>query len=92
MIKHAKPKTFYDTFERKGAGEKTTHYCPGCGHGTMHKLIAEAIDDMGLADKVKVMVGGAPVTRAWMEEIGADGYSEDAIGAIAVAKELMGKS
>lgn len=52
MIKHAKPKTFYDTFERKGAGEKTTHYCPGCGHGTMHKLIAEAIDDMGIGDRV----------------------------------------
>jgi corrinoid protein of di/trimethylamine methyltransferase len=52
--------------------------------------VIEAIDDMGLKGKVKVMVGGAPVTRAWMEEIGADGYSEDAIGAIAVAKELMG--
>lgn len=54
--------------------------------------VIEAVDDMGLADKVQVMVGGAPVTRAWMEEIGAAGYSEDAIGAIAVAKELLGKS
>ncbi len=54
--------------------------------------VVEAVDDIGLADKVKVMVGGAPVTRAWMEEIGADGYSEDAIGAIAVAKALLGKS
>jgi len=53
--------------------------------------VIEAIDDIGLKDKVYVMVGGAPVTRAWMEEIGADGYSEDAIGAIAVAKELLGK-
>lgn len=50
--------------------------------------VIEALDDMGLGD-VKVMVGGAPVTRSWMEEIGADGYSEDAIGAVAVAKELM---
>jgi corrinoid protein of di/trimethylamine methyltransferase len=54
--------------------------------------VIEAIDDIGLKGKVKVMVGGAPVTRAWMEEIGADGYSEDAIGAVAVAKELMGKN
>ena len=54
--------------------------------------VVEAVDDLGLAGKVKVMVGGAPVTRSWMEEIGADGYSEDAIGAIAVAKELLGKS
>ena len=53
--------------------------------------VVEAVEDIGLAGKLKVMVGGAPVTRNWMEEIGADGYSEDAIGAIAVAKELMGK-
>jgi methanogenic corrinoid protein MtbC1 len=36
------------------------------------------------------MVGGAPVTREWVQKIEADGYSEDAIGAVAVAKELMG--
>ena len=51
--------------------------------------VIEALEDMGL-EHIKVMVGGAPVTRSWMEEIGADGYSEDAIGAVAVAKELMG--
>jgi len=38
---------------------------------------------------MKVMVGGAPVTREWVAEIGADGYSEDAIGAVTVAKELV---
>ena len=54
--------------------------------------LVEAVQDSPLAGKTQVMVGGAPVTRAWMEEIGADGYSEDAIGAIAVAKDLMGKS
>jgi corrinoid protein of di/trimethylamine methyltransferase len=42
--------------------------------------------------KVKVMVGGAPVTREWVHKIEADGYSEDAIGAVNVAKELMGKA
>lgn len=52
------------------------------------KDVIEALEDMGLTN-VKVMVGGAPVTRSWMEEIGADGYSEDAIGAVAVAKNLM---
>jgi len=51
--------------------------------------VIEALEDMGL-ENVKVMVGGAPVTRSWMEEIGADGYSEDAIGAVVVAKELLG--
>lgn len=50
----------------------------------------EVLDEMGLRSQVKVMVGGAPVTRAWAEEIGADGYSEDAIGAVSVAKQLVG--
>ena len=54
--------------------------------------VVEALDDMGLRPQVKVMVGGAPVTREWVTEIGADGYSEDAIGAVQVAKQLMGVS
>ena len=41
---------------------------------------------------VKVMVGGAPITKDWVEKIKADGYSEDAIGAVKVAKELVGKA
>ena len=56
---------------------------------TGQKNVIEALDDMGLRPKVKVMVGGAPVTRGWAEEIGADGYSEDAMGAVALAKRLV---
>ncbi|MDZ7290040.1 MAG: corrinoid protein [candidate division KSB1 bacterium] len=51
--------------------------------------VIKALDEAGLRSKVKVMVGGAPVTRGWVEEIGADGYSEDAVGAVAVAKKLL---
>lgn len=54
------------------------------------KTVVEALEEAGLRPQVKVMVGGAPVTRSWAEEIGADGYSEDAIGAVAVTKELVG--
>ena len=54
--------------------------------------VVEALEDMGLRPQIKVMVGGAPVTREWVTEIGADGYSEDAIGAVQVAKQLMGVS
>jgi corrinoid protein of di/trimethylamine methyltransferase len=54
------------------------------------KDVVEALEDIGLRDKVKVMVGGAPVTQEWVKQIGADGYSEDAIGAARVAKQLMG--
>ncbi|MCB9357852.1 MAG: 2-oxoacid:acceptor oxidoreductase family protein [Calditrichaeota bacterium] len=46
-----KPHSFYEKFDRKGGPQKTTHYCPGCGHGNVHKLIAETIDEMGLADR-----------------------------------------
>ena len=52
--------------------------------------VIEALKEAGLGDQVKVMVGGAPVTENWAEKIGADGYSEDAIGAVAVAKNLVG--
>ena len=52
--------------------------------------IIEALEEAGLRDQVKVMVGGAPVTQAWADKIGADGYAEDAIAAVAVAKKLVG--
>ena len=52
MIKHAKPKSFYDEFTGKGKGQKTTHYCPGCGHGNAHKLLAEVIDELDIQDRV----------------------------------------
>jgi corrinoid protein of di/trimethylamine methyltransferase len=52
--------------------------------------VIEELDKLGLRRTVKVMVGGAPVTREWVNKIEADGYSEDAIGAVALAKELVG--
>lgn len=42
---------FYETFNRKPGDNENTHYCPGCGHGVIHKLIAEAIEDFGIADR-----------------------------------------
>jgi corrinoid protein of di/trimethylamine methyltransferase len=54
------------------------------------KDVIEALEDVGLRSKVKVMVGGAPVTQEWVKQIGADGYSEDAIGAARVARQLLG--
>ena len=51
--------------------------------------VIEALEDVGLRPETKVMVGGAPVTRDWADEIGADGYSEDAVGAVSVAKQLV---
>lgn len=52
--------------------------------------VIKALEELGLRPGTKVMVGGAPVTRRWSEQIGADGYSEDAVGAVQVAKSLLG--
>jgi len=51
----------------------------------------DALSEQGVRDKVKVMIGGAPVTQAYADEIGADGYAPDAASAVDKAKELLGK-
>lgn len=56
---------------------------------TGQRRVVEALDKAGLRSRAKVLVGGAPVTREWAREIGADGYSEDAAGAVAVARQLL---
>jgi len=53
--------------------------------------VIEELEKENLRRRLKVMVGGAPVTRDWVETIGADGYSEDAIGAVSLAKKLLGR-
>lgn len=53
------------------------------------KSVVEALDRAQLRPKVKIMVGGAPVTKRWAEEIGADGYAKDAMSAVGLAQELM---
>jgi corrinoid protein of di/trimethylamine methyltransferase len=52
--------------------------------------VIEHLAEAGLRDRVKVMVGGSPVTQGWADQIGADGFAEDAAGAVVVAKKLMG--
>jgi 5-methyltetrahydrofolate--homocysteine methyltransferase len=60
---------------------------------TMPKMteVINALKKEGLREKVKVMVGGAPVSAAWAEQIGADTYGEDAMAAVDVVKKLLGK-
>ena len=48
---HAKSPVFYDLYDRKADLQHQTHYCPGCGHGIAHKLIAEALQELGLQDR-----------------------------------------
>ena len=53
--------------------------------------VVEALEKAGLRSQVKIVVGGAPVTRSWADEIGADGYAKDAMSAVDLARELMGR-
>jgi methanogenic corrinoid protein MtbC1 len=57
----------------------------------LQRGVVEALDRAQLRPRVRIIVGGAPVTRQWAEEIGADGYGKDAVGAVALAKSLVGK-
>jgi len=54
------------------------------------KTVVEKLVERGLRDKVKVLVGGSPVTADWAEEIGADGTAEDAFSAAELACEMVG--
>ena len=50
-VVHSKSHAFYPEYERKTDLRHQTHYCPGCGHGVVHKLIAEAIEDLGVQNE-----------------------------------------
>jgi 5-methyltetrahydrofolate--homocysteine methyltransferase len=54
----------------------------------MRSTIA-AIEAAGLRDQVRIVVGGAPITKSYADEIGADGYAEDASGAVRMVKEVL---
>ncbi len=58
---------------------------------TMHsmKAVMEKLKESGMRDNVKVMIGGAPVTQKYADEIGADGYSSNANAAVALARKLL---
>jgi 5-methyltetrahydrofolate--homocysteine methyltransferase len=54
------------------------------------KVTIEAIKQAGLRNKAKILIGGAPITQAYANEIGADGYAPDASAAVRKARELIG--
>ena len=55
-IAQGRARSFYDRYERKEELQHQTHFCPGCGHGIVHKMVAKAIDDLGVQDRT-IMVG-----------------------------------
>jgi corrinoid protein of di/trimethylamine methyltransferase len=56
---------------------------------TFQREVIEALVEAGIRHRVKVMVGGAPVSQEWSDTIGADGFAEDAVGAVELAKSLV---
>ena len=54
------------------------------------RTVVQMLEERGMHDRVKVMVGGSPISRKFADEIGAEGYSANAVEAVKVAKELVG--
>ena len=57
---------------------------------TAQRDVIEALEEAGIRDRVKVILGGAPISQEWADTIGADGYAEDVIGAVELSKRLVG--
>ena len=55
-VAQGRAKSFYERYERKEELQHQTHFCPGCGHGIVHKMLAKAIDDLGIQDRT-ILVG-----------------------------------
>ncbi len=56
---------------------------------TAQREVLQALDESGIRDRVRVILGGAPVTQEWADSIGADGYADDAVGAVQLSKRLL---
>jgi 5-methyltetrahydrofolate--homocysteine methyltransferase len=84
-----KPEQFVGAIQEKGANIVCLSALLTTTMPAMKDTI-DAIAAAGLRDKVSVMIGGAPVTQNYADEIGADGYAPDAASAVDKAKELVG--
>ncbi|HZP22075.1 MAG TPA: 2-oxoacid:acceptor oxidoreductase family protein [Terriglobales bacterium] len=71
QVIHEKSPAFYDKYERKAELQHQTHYCPGCGHGVIHKLIADALTELGVQDRtVLVSPVGCSVFAYYYFDVG----------------------
>jgi len=84
-----KPEEFIDAVNKRGVrllgmSALLTTTMPNMGR------TVQAFEEAGIRDQVKIMIGGAPVTEEYAEDIGADGYGKDAIACVELAKQLLG--
>jgi corrinoid protein of di/trimethylamine methyltransferase len=80
------PEKFIATIQEKGANIVAMSALLTTTMPSM-KTTIDALSQAGVRSKVKVLIGGAPITQKYADEIGADGYSENAVGAVALAKK-----
>jgi len=85
------PEKFIETVKDKGANIVAMSALLTTTMPAMKSTI-DALKDAGIRNQVKVLIGGAPITQKYADEIGADGYSENAPGAVALAKRAIGKA
>ena len=84
---------FYETFERHDHGEglkgRTTHYCPGCGHGLVHRYLAQAIERLGIADRtVAISPVGCAVFLYYYLDVGHTQAAHGRAPAVAIGHKL----
>jgi 5-methyltetrahydrofolate--homocysteine methyltransferase len=82
------PEKFIETVREKGANIIAMSALLTTTMPAM-KTTIEALKQAGIRQQVKVLIGGAPITQKYADEIGADGYSENAVGAVALAKKAV---
>ncbi len=70
-VSHEKSKAFYERYERKEELQHQTHFCPGCGHGNVHKMLARAIDELGIKDRtILIAPVGCSVFTCYYFDVG----------------------
>ena len=84
---------FYERFERhdhgRGLKGQSTHYCPGCGHGLVHKFLAEAIDELGIQDRtIAVSPVGCAVFLYYYFDVGNTQAAHGRAPAVALGHKL----
>jgi corrinoid protein of di/trimethylamine methyltransferase len=82
------PEQFIATVKEKGANIVAMSALLTTTMPAMRTTI-DALKQAGIRDKVKVLIGGAPITQKYADEIGADGFSDNAVGAVGVAKKVL---
>src|SRR5689334_17297953 len=85
-VTHEKAGAFYPSYDRKAEAKHQTHYCPGCGHGIVTKLLAEAIDALGVQDQtVLVSPVGCSVFGYYYYDVGNIQAAHGRAAAVATA-------